>query len=498
MSSHTNSDTSSAQHEVVGRKAVSDEDANANATTKLQIGEAEQVDKNSQHSSSTARTQRSSSSQQNQNANRVNNMDYDSIISSIASTSKEYEHLQAQLRGSKPIPKEESWYERFIVGNLVKQFVPAYFVSVMGTGISSTILYHFPFPAYWLEVCSYIMFGICCILFIVNLILFIMQCIYFPGKLRSYHVDPLKASYMGAFSMGFTTIVNYTSFITKGDHMYLVWTLWWISVASAVYTAFPIVYFSFFSKLNAVESDSKLNATLLLPIVALTVTSSSGHLIELNLYTLNETVITMIVSYMLWALSICLAFAIITIYIWRLIMHKIPPTQLIFTGFLPVGFLGQSSYSIYLFGNNLNELIPKELIYGKIFLCIGGFLGLFILSFGYYMTFIAIMSIFSKIRPFAKTPNLNHTNKYGLLKHHKGFWAMTFPLCTMSLSNTEIGKGGVGNYPLLAFKVMGAVFAVAGIGVTVACLVGVAVYSYGLIRSELRVKYRKHKQDLMV
>lgn len=143
MSSHTNSDTSSAQHEVVGRKAVSDEDANTNATTKLQIGEAEQVDKNSQHSSSTARTQRLSSSQQNQNANRVNNMDYDSIISSIASTSKEYEHLQAQLRGSKPIPKEESWYERFIVGNLVKQFVPAYFVSVMGTGISSTILYHF-------------------------------------------------------------------------------------------------------------------------------------------------------------------------------------------------------------------------------------------------------------------------------------------------------------------------------------------------------------------
>ncbi|CAL1202031.1 unnamed protein product [Candida parapsilosis] len=114
------------------------------------------------------------------------------------------------------------------------------------------------------------------------------------------------------------------------------------------------------------------------------------------------------------------------------------------------------------------------------------------------MTFIAVVSIFSKIRPFATNPNTNHTNKYGLLKHHKGFWAMTFPLCTMSLSNTEVGKGGVGNYPLLAFKVMGAVFAVAGIGVTIACLVGVAIYSYGIVKSELEVKFKKYKEEISV
>lgn len=75
---------------------------------------------------------------------------------------------------------------------------------------------------------------------------------------------------------------------------------------------------------------------------------------------------------------------------------------------------------------------------------------------------------------------------------------MTFPLCTMSLSNTEVGKGGVGNYPLLAFKVMGAVFAVAGIGVTIACLVGVAIYSYGIVKSELEVKFKKYKEEILV
>lgn len=61
MSSHTNSDTSSAHGEVVGRKTVSDEDANSGkAGAKLSKGDAEEeeeADKNSQHSSSTAKTQ---------------------------------------------------------------------------------------------------------------------------------------------------------------------------------------------------------------------------------------------------------------------------------------------------------------------------------------------------------------------------------------------------------------------------------------------------------
>ncbi|KAI3406900.2 hypothetical protein KGF56_000192 [Candida oxycetoniae] len=411
--------------------------------------------------------------------NRTNHerMDYDSALISITSktNSRDIPNKESFSNSSTPTAQEEpvdSFYERFIIGDIVRNFSPAYFVSVMGTGISSSLLYHFPFPAQWLIDISYIMFAVACLLFICNTALFIMSCIYFPGRLRAYHIDPSHASYMGCFSMGYITLVNYIATITKAHHMYLVWTLWWIAVASAMYTAFIIVYLAYFSKLNKVELDAKLNATLLLPIVAITVVSSSGHSIELNLYHKNEIVTTMIVSFMLWCLSVSLAFMIMTIYVWRLIVHKIPPTKLIFTGFLPVGFLGQSSYSVYLFGNNLNEYIPEELLYGKILLCICGFFAMFLLSLGYFMTFIAITSILSKIRPFANTPNIQNTNKLGMLKHHKGFWAMTFPLGTMALGNTEIGNGGIGDYPLLAFRYMGAIFAVACIIITTSCLMG--------------------------
>ena len=131
------------------------------------------------------------------------------------------------------------------------------------------------------------------------------------------------------------------------------------------------------SKLNESDVEAKLNATLLLPIVAITVVSSSGHSIELDLPHVHQTVLTMIVSFMLWSLSISMAFMVMTLYMWRLIIHKIPPTNLIMTSFLPVGFLGQSSYSIYLFGNNLNKFIPEELLYGKISLCLSGFVSVF-------------------------------------------------------------------------------------------------------------------------
>ena len=247
-----------------------------------------------------------------------------------------------------------------------------------------------------------------------------MSCAYYPNRFRDYHVDPSRAVFMGAFSMGYITIVNFIALITKGEHIYFVWTLWWLAVFSAMYTSFLIVYLSFMSKLNESDVEAKLNATLLLPIVAITVVSSSGHSIELDLPHVHQTVLTMIVSFMLWSLSISMAFMVMTLYMWRLIIHKIPPTNLIMTSFLPVGFLGQSSYSIYLFGNNLNKFIPEELLYGKISLCLSGFVSVFLLSFGYFMCFVvAVTSVLSKIRPFAKNPNPLHTNRFGLLKLEK-------------------------------------------------------------------------------
>ena len=59
-------------------------------------------------------------------------MDHLSYLSTIDSKRREQSYLK-------------SFYQRFIIEDVVKNFTPAYFVSVMGTGISSSLLYNFPF-----------------------------------------------------------------------------------------------------------------------------------------------------------------------------------------------------------------------------------------------------------------------------------------------------------------------------------------------------------------
>ena len=43
---------------------------------------------------------------------------------------------------------------------LIKGFTPAYFGAVMGTGVSSCVLYKFPYPSRWLEICGCICLGL--------------------------------------------------------------------------------------------------------------------------------------------------------------------------------------------------------------------------------------------------------------------------------------------------------------------------------------------------
>lgn len=383
-------------------------------------------------------------------------------------------------------------FSKLVKHEFADNFTPVYYVSIMGTGISLNILYNFPYPAHWLRVCGNIMFGIAVVLLLTTTAMTIVSCSCHRERIRQYHADPTIAVFMGCYVMGYITIINFIHSLVGHEHIIFVWVLWWIAIFLSVYTAFVIVFFSFMSKANQQFEPKNITATLLLPIVAITVVSSSGHMITPNLLTLQQKVITELFSLMLWMISIALAFIIIAIYFARLIIFKIPNTGLVFSSWLPVGFLGQSSYSIMLFGANMYQLIPDAYL-GHSFLVTSALVSLFLLSFGYFMTFIAVCSILSKVKPFARKPNESFMTKSGLMKWNKSWWAMTFPCGTMSLSNFEISKGIVGNYPLPFFKIMSCIFAICLFSITIICLVGIVVYIYNCIKS-LFVK-RSEKSD---
>ncbi|CUM66686.1 uncharacterized protein PRCAT00004364001 [Priceomyces carsonii] len=403
---------------------------------------------------------------------------------------------------------------------LVKFFVDdfsfAFFVPVMGTGMASSLLYNFPYPGKWLEVCGIILWGIAIFFFFVALASLSVVFVKDYKRLVELHMDISEAPFMGCLAMGYGTLLNMLFYLTRTSWIVGVWVLWWIEVVLSLYT-FAIVFYVVALAKNRNRDNhlppKDLNATLLLPVVTLSVAAASGGLFVSDLPSTRLKIITLVVCFIIWANAILMGLIIITIYFWKLIVYKIPSTSLVFSSFLPIGILGQGGFGILLFGHNIFELImdnhsrvpisnylsyipPKyfesigtetiSYVIGSVILFSSALAAMFITAFGHYITFVAIISCLSKIRPFTKHYDEEFSyaphNAFffkrqfaGFIKFNRNFWAMTFPLGTMALSNTEFWRVFNG---MEAFRVIGTIYAVTVIFIVLGCIIGI-IYEIG-------------------
>ncbi|ODV81105.1 uncharacterized protein CANTADRAFT_190754 [Suhomyces tanzawaensis NRRL Y-17324] len=398
---------------------------------------------------------------------------------------------------------------------LIDEFTPAFFIPTMGVGVCSNLLYNFAYPGHWLRMCGWVFFVTAFLFWVVSLALFALHVARHPEDLKRYHTDPKLAPFMGCWPMGMTTIINFLGSVLHPHPrgILVVYVLFWIMVATALYSVCVIWFSTYLAKLEhgaaaptSVDQLGDLRATLLLPVVTLMVAASSGALLVPAIPP-NLQVPTLVASFMLWSNALVLAFMVTTIYMWKLVLYKIPSTDLIFTSFLPIGFLGQGAYAIMLMGTNINHLVAHgtpdlhffkyvdwsttdpeafKTTMGNAAVLVCGLVSLLLTSFGYFMTFVAVVSCVSKIRPFAKSPNTEHTHpKYGIIKFNRAFWSMTFPLGTMSLSNTEIHR--VFGDGLVFFQVMGAMYSTTAILIVMGCLSGVVYGFYKSIKKCIHV-----------
>lgn len=439
-------------------------------------------------------------------------------LHNMSNSDTETDDTKQEVLNGEPCPKQDFQNGHKISSNglfsalwhtvdekLIRNFLPAYFVNVMATGICLAILYNFPYPSEWLKRCLYAMYSVCVLFFFFGVICFIASC--FRGNLMKFHTDPATAPFMGCIAMGYNLMVNMIYFMTKDSWIIGIYVLWWILVVFCIYTAFFIFYFTFLAKTKQKQYTDPLtfHATLLLPIVALTVTSSAGQLFVLDLPRFLQPLV-IFVSYILWANAMAMSFIILTLVFYKYMTHKIPATNLVFTTFIPIGFLGQGAFSILLCGDNLYEIIlaNRQAVMSWPFLNMSSehtveslanvcfmlctLTGLFLISFGYFNTFIAVTSVLTKV--ITSNPNPVHVcnESYGwrrwfngCIKFHKGYWAITFPLGTMAIGNAELGK----LLNLEAFKVIGAIYGVSAILVTVLCCLGFIYHVFKDIKSSL-------------
>lgn len=428
--------------------------------------------------------------------------------------------------GANPTPPPHGFLHA-LLAKLHNRFVtnchPADFASVMGTGVSANILYNFPFPRPWLLTLGIVVGILSTTLFAFLLATHMLAVTRDPSLFTRMHRDPTYAPFMGAFVMGYTSLVMFLHAVMGKRHIMASWVLFWIVSAGSVYTAFITLFFLCIAKCRNAKNYlelSQITLAFLLPVVTLTVASSCGQLVAPDLPCTHMQVTTMVVSLIMWSVAMCLAFIIVTINFWRFVVYKAPHSGQVLTMFFPIGYTGQGAYGILLFGRNCMALImehaldfplspyasglgpalglaasastPAMLSTSIFVVCL--MFAVALMSFGYFLTVLAVLSAMSKMPPFCRKPNDQFTYTtasssrwkrpfVGLLRFHRGFWSMTFPLATMSLANAELYRTFNG---MKAFRFIAVIYAGIVFLVVLGCLVGIVYRLALMVRSSAR------------
>lgn len=400
-------------------------------------------------------------------------------------------------------------------------FSPFWFILLMATGISSSILHTFPYHAEWLRICSYIMFAATCVICIVLHAMLIAHGVFLVKTkgvryfATYYFCNPANSLFWGAYNMGLSTIINYMSLLASDffkEQIYLqsarnliiaVYVLWWYVLILSFFVGWGITFcvWRFNSSEAHVRMGQILQSSLLLPIISLVVSSGTSSLfgmsdVFVHHFSRNIQLLTMVITLLVWLNSITLVLLVFSIYFWNLYVNSLPPSGKIFTMFICIGPCGQGAFAIENLGENVKKYISlyhtyadqsKNLIaqsvaaQAKVMGIVGGF---FLLSMGFFFTVIAIVSIITY-----SNNNVYHFNK--------GWLAMTFPLGTMALGTRTVYDHYEQYFPVSAFRVVSAVYSVACVLATLYCMFQFA-NMYCKIYFAKAINYSKDTESLSV
>lgn len=328
----------------------------------------------------------------------------------------------------------------------------------MGTGIAASILYDFPYGARWLKVCGLIMWGVSLSLFLVVNFFFILKLAK-SGRKWPILTDAKLSVFLGAYSLGWSTIINMSHLVSKGHFIIGIYTFWWINVAMALFCGWLVV-FLLFSK-SDIKFDG-INPSLLLAVLPLTVCAASGALIADSLPSANLKLVTIVLSFLLWSNSLCIGFCFIAVFVWRFLTHGVPAKPAMFTMFIPMGLLGQGAWGILNQGLNASSYIlhhtsiPNRQVLASVSHYISLFPALFLLGFSFFWTFLACSACVYR----------------GWAKFSKAWWSMTFPVGTISLASHAVFT----SFGWEAFRVISAIYGVACVSSVLLCLAGSIIY----------------------
>ncbi|MBL4859809.1 MAG: TDT family transporter [Acinetobacter sp.] len=307
--------------------------------------------------------------------------------------------------------------------NIIRQFTPNWFTVSMGTGVVALIVSEFPMlkALTWQLGTGLWYFNI--LLFVLFSVLYGLRWAFYSHEAKQIFQHPSMSLFLGTIPMALATILN--GFLKYGQPIYgdtavqIAQMLWYVDVVLALLVAWAVPFAMYRHQEHALQ---QMTAVWLLPIVACEVAASSGGLLLGHLAADTHAVAILLGSYVLWGVSVLPAFAILTILMLRLVLHKLPEKELAVSSWLALGPIGTAALALLVLGHQAPMLMASLGLaqLGQLFQQAGILASLILLGFGLWWLGIAVLT------------TLHHAKQD--LPFNLGWWGLTFPLGVYTLA----------------------------------------------------------------
>lgn len=308
----------------------------------------------------------------------------------------------------------------------VRHFTPSWFAMTMGTGVLALVIAHLPWalPGQRVLAEALWLFGVA--LFALFALLFLARVLLHRDTLWPMLLHPVQSMFLGAIPMGLAVLIS--GLVQFGPARWgdgvlaLAHALWWLDAALALGSALLVPYLMFTRQSHALE---KMTAVWLLPIVAPEVAAGAAGALAPHLDPAAARLV-LVVGFILWGMSLALAFSLITLVLLRLALHKLPDTDFAATSWLPLGPLATGCLGLLTMGQAAPAAFTgtplaaaAELAHG-----IGLVGGLALWGAGLWWLVIATLFTRHYIRDN--------------MAFNLGWWGFTFPLGVFALATLEL------------------------------------------------------------
>jgi C4-dicarboxylate transporter/malic acid transport protein len=311
---------------------------------------------------------------------------------------------------------------------VIRQFTPNWFAATMGTGILSAVLTQLPVNLPGLRVIAEGLWLLNIVLFLTFSALYIARWILYFDEARRVFGHSTVSMFFGTIPMGLATLIN--GLLTFGLPRWgdavlpLAELLWWLDVAMSLACGVLIPFLMFTRQEHRID---QMTAVWLLPLVACEVAAVSGGLLAPHLAESHSQFSVLITSYVLWAMSVPVAFSVLTILLLRMALHKLPHESMAASSWLALGPISTGAFGLLVLGADSPVVFTANGLsgVGEIASGLGLLGGVILWGVGVWWCLMALLITARYLRdgiPF----NL-------------GWWGFTFPLGVFALTTLKLG-----------------------------------------------------------